>query len=120
MYDPVADLACTISLDLFYDRRWGDGSLMQTIGLDHMIAVRKRFHGRDDLCERAHAWVRAVNLDTLNLLEEAIELSASGVGKMDAAALRKVHALREREVRARNQCLPRGARNRSAPFFPFL
>ena len=111
MYDPVADLACTISLDLFYDRCWGDGSLMQkTIGLDHMIAVRKRFHGRDDLCERAHAWVRAVNLDTLDLLEEVIELSASGTGKMDAGALRKVHALKEREVRARNQFLLQGLR----------
>ena len=111
MEDPVADLACTISLDLFYDRCWGDGSLMQkTIGLDHMIAVRKRFHGRDDLCERAHAWVRAVNLDTLNLLEVVIELSASGVGKMDADALRKVHGLKEREVRARNQFLLQGLR----------
>jgi anaerobic magnesium-protoporphyrin IX monomethyl ester cyclase len=111
MYDPVADLACTISLDLFYDRNWGDGSLMQkTIGLDHMIAVRKRFHGRDDLCERAHAWVRAVNLDTLSLLEEVIELSASGVGKMDAGALRKVHELKEREVRTRNQFLLQGLR----------
>ena len=109
--DPVADLACTISLDLFYDRCWGDGSLMQkTIGLDHMIAVRKRFHGRDDLCERAHAWVRAVNLDTLNLLEEVIELSASGVGRVDADALRKVHGLKEREVRARNQFLLQGLR----------
>lgn len=111
MYDPVADLACTISLDLFYDRSWGDGSLMQkTIGLDHMIAVRKRFHGRDDLCERAHAWVRAVNLDTLELLEEVIELSASGVGKMDADALRKVRTLRERELRKRNEFLLQGLR----------
>ncbi|HWZ96167.1 MAG TPA: TonB family protein, partial [Candidatus Dormibacteraeota bacterium] len=111
MYDPVADLACTISLDLFYDRSWGDGSLMQkTIGLDHMIAVRKRFNGRDDLCERAHAWVRAVNLDTLDLLEEVIELSASGLGKMDAAGLRKVAALKERELRTRNQFLLQGLR----------
>lgn len=111
MDDPVADLACTISLDLFYDRCWGNGSLMQnTIGLDHMIAVRKRFHGRDDLCERAHAWVRAVNLDTLDLLEEVIELSASGTGTMDAAALRKVIALRERELRARNQFVLEGLR----------
>jgi TonB family protein len=111
MYDPVADLACTISLDLFYDRSWGDGSLMQkTIGLDHMIAVRKRFHGRDDLCERAHAWVRAVNLDTLDLLEEVIELSASGLGKMDADALRKVRVLRERELRTRNEFLLQGLR----------
>lgn len=109
MYDPVADLACTISLDLFYDRCWGNGSLIQnTIGLDHMIAVRKRFHGRDDLCERAHTWVRAVNLDTLDLLEEVIELSAAGMGKMDAAALRKVIALRERELRTRNQFLLQG------------
>src|SRR5580704_13902082 len=109
MYDPVADLACTISLDLFYDRSWGDGSLMQkTIGLDHMIAVRKRFNGRDDLCERAHAWVRAVNLDTLELLEEVIELSAAGMGKMDAAALRKVRMLRDREQRKRNEFLRDG------------
>lgn len=111
MYDPVADLACTISLDLFYDRCWGDGSLMQkTIGLDHMIAVRKRFNGRDDLCERAHAWVRAVNLDTLDLLEEVVELSASGTGKMDADGLRKIVALREREVRTRSQFLLQGLR----------
>jgi len=111
MYDPVADLACTISLDLFYDRNWGDGSLMQkSIGLDHMIAVRKRFYGRDDLCERAHAWVRAVNLDTLELLEEVIELSAAGVGKMDAEALRKVRTLRERELRKRNEFLLQGLR----------
>jgi anaerobic magnesium-protoporphyrin IX monomethyl ester cyclase len=111
MSDPIADLACTISLDLFYDRCWGDGSLMQkTIGLDHMIAVRKRFHGRDDLCERAHAWVRAVNLDTLSLLDDVIELSASGVGKMDGDALRTVRALREREVRGRNQFLLQGLR----------
>ena len=109
MYDPVADLACTISLDLFYDRCWGDGSLMQkTIGLDHMIAVRKRFHGRDDLCERAHAWVRAVNLDTLELLEKVIELSAAGMGKMDAAALRTVRMLRDREQRKRNEFLLQG------------
>jgi len=111
MYDPVADLACTISLDLFYDRSWGDGSLMQkTIGLDHMIAVRKRFHGRDDLCERAHAWVRAVNLDTLELLEDVIELSAAGMGKMDAAALRTVRMLRDREQRKRNEFLLQGLR----------
>ncbi len=111
MSDPVADLACTISLDLFHDRCWGDGSLMQkTIGLDHMIAVRKRFHGRDDLCERAHAWVRAVNLDTLERLEEVIELSAAGVGKMDAAALRTVRMLRDREQRKRNEFLLQGVR----------
>jgi len=111
MYDPVADLACTISLDLFYDRCWGDGSLMQkTIGLDHMIAVRKRFYGRDDLCERAHAWVRAVNLDTLELLEEVVELSAAGVGKMDAAALRTVRMLRDREQGKRNEFLLQGLR----------
>jgi anaerobic magnesium-protoporphyrin IX monomethyl ester cyclase len=109
MYDPVADLACTISLDLFYDRCWGTGSLMQnTIGLDHMIAVRKRFNGRDELCERAHAWVRAVNLDTLDLLEEVIELSAAGLGKTDAAGLRKIMALRERELRVRKESLRDG------------
>jgi TonB family protein len=75
-----------------------------------MVALRKRFHGRDDLCERAHAWVRAVNLDTLELLEEVVELSASGTGKMDAAGLRKVIALKERELRTRNQFVLEGLR----------
>lgn len=111
MSDPVADLACAISLDLFFDRCWGDGSLMQnTIGLDHMIAVRKRFNGRDDLCERAHAWVRAVNLDTLALLEEVIELSAAEAGKVDAAGLRKLHALKEWESRTRHEFVLQGLR----------
>jgi anaerobic magnesium-protoporphyrin IX monomethyl ester cyclase len=111
MTDPVADLACTLSLDLFYDRCWGNGSLMQnTIGLDHMIAVRKRFHGRDDLCERAHAWVRAVNLNTLDLLEEVIEMSASEEGKMGAAARRKIQTLSEREARTRNEFVLQGLR----------
>ena len=111
MSDPVADLSCTISLDLFYDRCWGDGSLMQnTIGLDHMIAVRKRFHGRDDLCDRAHAWVRDVNLDTLDLLEEVIELSAADNGKIDSAALRKISVLREWETRTRNEFTLQGLR----------
>ena len=111
MTDPVADLACTISLDLFYNRCWGNGSLMQnTIGLDHMIALRKRFHGRDDLCDRAHAWVRAVNLDTLDLLEEVIELSAAEAGKMGSASLRKIRALSEREARTRNEFVSQGQR----------
>src|SRR5262249_22433231 len=96
---------------LFYDRCWGDGSLMQnTIGLDHMVAVRKRFHGRDDLCERAHAWVRAVNLDTLDLLEEIVELSSAEAGNMDAAGLRNIRALREREARTRHEFVLQGLR----------
>jgi len=76
-----------------------------------MIAVRKRFYGRDDLCERAHAWVRAVNLDTLALLEEVVELSAAGVGKTDAAALRNgIRMLRDREQGKRNEFLLQGLR----------
>ena len=111
MSDPVADLACTVALDLFYDRCWGDGSLMQnTIGLDHMVAVRKRFNGSDDLCERAHAWVRAVNLDTLDLLGQVIELSAAEGGQAGAAALRKIHQLRQWETRTRNEFVLRGMR----------
>lgn len=111
MSDPVADLACTIALDLFYERCWGNGSLMQnTIGLDHMVAVRKRFHGRDELCERAHAWVRAVNLDTLDLLEQVIELSAAEEGNPDTTALRKIHTLREWEARTRNEFTLQGLR----------
>ena len=42
--DPVADLACKLSLDLFASRCWTNGSLMQSaIGLDHLASVTKRF-----------------------------------------------------------------------------
>jgi hypothetical protein len=37
--DPIADLACTLSINLFGGRCWNDDSLMQnTIGLDHLAA----------------------------------------------------------------------------------
>ncbi len=82
--DPIAALACNTSLDLFESRCWSSGSLMQNaIGLDHLAATLKRFNRKrraSALCRRVGNWLRSVNLDTTDLLEEVINLSASARG----------------------------------------
>ena len=115
--DPVADLACNISLDLFESRCWSNGSLMQSaIGLDHLAAVRKRFDHQPSgaaLCGRLGTWLRSVNLDTTGLLEEVIDLSASTAGSMDARFQRALLALREREYTSRRELLSQGSNLRT-------
>jgi len=111
--DPVADRACNLALDLFYSRCWSTGSLMQrTIGLDHTAAARKRFDHRPQataLCQRVGRWVRSVNLDTISLLDEVVELSASRAGLTQRALIN----LRERESGARAEFLCEGAKLRA-------
>lgn len=115
--DPVAALACNISLDLFETRCWSGGSLMQTsIGLDHLAAVLKRFNrkrGATELCERVGSWLRSVNLDATGLLEEVIEFSASAAGRSDAGFQHTIDDLRERESVTRLQLLSAGSNLRS-------
>lgn len=110
--DPAADVACNISLDLFDARCWSSGSLMQkAIGLDHTAAVSKRFHKRSPGAERHQRvgnWLRAVNLDTINLLEEVIELSASSHGCAAADMQRAILDLTEREQATRCEFLSEG------------
>ena len=110
--DPVADLACNLSLDLFHERCWDNGSLMQrAIGLDHLAAVTKRFYHRPSetaLCDRVGSWLRSVNLDTINLLSEVIELSARGA--MDAASQRAIRHITERESASCHKLLAEGIR----------
>ena len=108
--DPAADLACSLSLDLFHARCWGNGSVMQnTIGLDHMAAVVKRF-GKSrpaaELSNRVRRWVQSVNIDTIDLLEEVIDLSSDGA--LNAAAHRALIALRDRESATRAKFLAEG------------
>ena len=115
--DPIADLTCNRSLDLFEARCWSGGSLMQNaIGLDHTAAVAKRFFPgprQEAVCERAAAWLRAVNLDTIDLLEEVIELSASPAGAKNAGLLRALLSIREREAAARQRFLLDGSNLRA-------
>lgn len=115
--DPVAALACDLSLDLFESRCWSGGSLMQrAIGLDHLASVTRRFlRGSSEaaLCARVSDWVRAVNLDTIGLLDDVIGLSASAQSSMDAGVLRAVLALRERESTTRQKLLSDGSNLRA-------
>jgi anaerobic magnesium-protoporphyrin IX monomethyl ester cyclase len=112
--DPAADRACNLSLDLFHSRCWGNGSLMQkAIGLDHTAAVRKRFdRGAEgmELCQRVSGWVRSVNLDTISLLEEVVELSASAARRGDAGFERALTDLEERESATRAEFLFEGSK----------
>jgi TonB family protein len=104
LLDPAADLACETSLDLFAARCWSNGSLMQNaIGLDHTAAVLKRFHEGpqvEGLARRVAIWLRAANSDTIDLLDEVIELSASA-GSRDTGFARAVRALAEHEAATR-------------------
>lgn len=107
--DPVADLACNISLDLFDARCWSSGSLMQhAIGLDHTAAVAKRFYAgpqRVAACQQVAGWLRSVNLDTTGLLENVIELAGSAGSSKDAGFQRALRALRDHEARTRQDLL---------------
>lgn len=105
--DPAADRTCKMALPLFFDRCWGNGSLMQVaIGLDHTAAVRKRFYDGQAaaVSGRVASWLRAVNLDTIGLLEEVIELGAAADGK-DAGVERAIREIGEREIAARRRLL---------------
>jgi anaerobic magnesium-protoporphyrin IX monomethyl ester cyclase len=105
--DAVADLACRTALDVFHTRCWSNGCLMvNTIGLDHAAAVAKGFHHGAQvagLVRRVGGWVRSVNVDTIDLLEEVVELSASAAGRADRRFRNRVCEVAERERRSRER-----------------
>lgn len=109
--DPAAERACHLALDLFDARCWSGGSLMQNaIGLDHVAAVAKRFYDgprQRAICQRVAAWLRSVNLDTINRLEEVVELSASAASR-DAGVEDAIFTIRERESATRAKLLAEG------------
>jgi nucleoid-associated protein YgaU len=114
---PVVELAWNTSLELFHSRCWDSSSLMQNaIGLDHMASALKRFHKGprgEELARRIGSWVRAVNLDTIDLLEGVIERSASADGHSDAGFQRAIRALAERESISRHEFLANGMKLRA-------
>jgi radical SAM superfamily enzyme YgiQ (UPF0313 family)/nucleoid-associated protein YgaU len=118
LLDPVADLACDTSLNVFHSRCWSPGSLMlNTIGLDHAAAVAKRFYPQSQvraLTRQVADWVRCVNVDTIGLLDEVVELSSSVGGRADTDFRKKVRELRERECATREKYLAEGTRLRLA------
>lgn len=109
LIDPVADIACNTSLKLFLSRCWSSGSLMQNaIGLDHTASVLKRFYQgppRDALAHRVESWLRSVNLDTIDLLDQVVELSAAAGGRIDARFHSAIRALTEHESLTRREFL---------------
>jgi anaerobic magnesium-protoporphyrin IX monomethyl ester cyclase len=114
--DPVGDLACNISLDLFESRCWNNGSLMQNaIGLDHVAAVAKRFYGTAAMavCRRVDNWIRSVNLDTLDLLDEIVELSVAAGGRTDSGLQPSLLSLSEHESATRREFLFQAAKLRA-------
>jgi TonB family protein len=112
LIDPVADLACNIALNVFYSRCWANGSLMQTsIGLDHVASVVKRFSNdprRRALCRQVAGWLRAVNLDMCELLEQVTDLAESAQGRADAVIEEAILEIREHETRTRQKFMSDG------------
>jgi len=115
--DPIADRACNIALNLFCDRCWRSDSLMQNaIGLDHSLAVVRRFYdrpGQSAFCGRAARWLKSVNLDTIDLLEEVIQLSERDSGARDAGIQRALLVLKRREARSREEFLREASKLRA-------
>jgi hypothetical protein len=116
LLDPVADLACRTALDVFHSRCWSNGSLMlNTIGLDHAAAVARRFHQGPHvagLARRVGDWVRSVNADTIGLLDEVVELSASAGGREDKGFRKRVRELADKECGSREKYGAEGTRLR--------
>ena len=116
LLDPAADLACSTALDVFHSRCWSNGSLMlTTIGMDHAAAVTKRFYPGFQgagLARRVGDWVRSVNVDTIGLLDEVVELSASAGGRPNKNFRARLRELRERECGSREKYVDQGARLR--------
>jgi TonB family protein len=74
--------------------------MQNAIGLDHTASVLKRFYKgsqREVLARRVEDWLRFVNLDTIDLLDDVIELSASSGGRMNAGFRSAMLALTQRE-----------------------
>jgi anaerobic magnesium-protoporphyrin IX monomethyl ester cyclase len=105
--DPVTSLVWETCFSLFRARCWHSAALMQNaIGIDHAAAVLKHFYRgrrRDALAGRAAKWLRAVNLDTIGLLEEIVELSVSAGGHPDRWFQRAIEDLAARESTSRER-----------------
>jgi TonB family protein len=116
LLDPVTSLAWQTCFHLFHARCWHSSALMQNaIGLDHAAAVLKHFYRggrRDMLAGRVGEWLRAVNLDTIGLLEEIVELSASAGGRADRRFQHAIEDLALRESNSRERYLAEGRKLR--------
>ncbi len=115
--DPVAALACDLSLDLFESRCWSNGSLMQSsIGLDHLAATLKRFNRRHPKQRSARAsasWLRSVNLDTTACSTKSSASAPPPRAATDAGFHRALLALGDRESATRQKLLSAGSNLRA-------
>jgi anaerobic magnesium-protoporphyrin IX monomethyl ester cyclase len=92
--DPVVETASRHTLRIFLRRNWSNRSLKEmTIGMDHLGAVLGRFYDGPEveaLRGDIRGWMTEANRDTVELLDELVELCAAdgGARTMFEAALR--------------------------------
>jgi radical SAM superfamily enzyme YgiQ (UPF0313 family) len=107
--EPSIDRACKTALDLFGERCWAMGGLMERIiGMDHLGGVVRRFYTspsaarwRRELASLRHR----TNVDLVEILTEVIDL-ARGARCLDDPRVRAdFERLRARELEHRNALL---------------
>jgi len=113
--DPTTALIWSAGRDLLADRCWSPTNLLgQVIQLDHLAAVYRHFYeGRDvdDLVSDFLAWERAVNRDTVELLEELV-VTCAQIPDADSPLLQR----RLAELRERGQASTRALAARACAF----
>ena len=107
--DPRAALACQTAIEVFRNRCWNMGGLMErTIGMDHLEAVVDLFYQSaavDDWKRRARIYQLAVNQDLVALLDEVVAACAMAPGPTDPVFRARIEALKEREQLSREKHL---------------
>lgn len=107
--DPRAALACRTAIEVFSNRCWNMGGLMErTIGMDHLEAVVDRFYqsaGADDWKLRAQSHRLAVNGDLVALLDEVVDACATASSPTDPSFRAQIEAIKEREQLGRQNHL---------------
>jgi hypothetical protein len=116
--EPSIDRACDAAIELFGERCWMMGGLMErVIGMDHLGGVVRRFYKsksatwwRDDM----HALRRRANADMIEILGELIDAARSTSSLADPAFRRRFDELAARERRHRAALLAGCDRLRTA------
>ncbi len=107
--DASIDRACNAALDLFGERCWAMGGLMERmIGMDHLGGVVGRFYpNQAGACWRRELEVlrRRTNTDLVEILTEVIEAARRTPSLGDPGFLRDFEGLRRRESAQRDVLL---------------
>ena len=99
--DPAAELVYNIAKKSILQRGWGGNDLLNfTIGMEHLSEIMKHFYkGKevDNLYEQIHTWWLDTNRNSLDLLENLVNVCASDPYQLYRSARHKINDILEEE-----------------------